>query len=85
MHAGNFYSHAGYNKAMVLLHATKQQCGHNDYIVQTVMHGQASDVIIEYSNVKIRQHAVPVGISDGVLIFCDCMMLSFQIETARCK
>ena len=43
------------------------------------MRGQASDVIIEYSNVKVRQHAVPVGTSDGALMFCDCMMLSFQI------
>ena len=39
-----------------------------------------SDVILEYSSVKISQHTVPVGISDGALMFCDCMMLSFQIE-----
>jgi len=31
------------------------------------MHGQVSDVIIEYSNVELSQHAVPVGVSDGAL------------------
>jgi len=40
-----------------------------------------SDTIIEHSNVKISQHAVPVGISDGALKFCDYMMLCFQTET----
>jgi len=38
--------------------------------------GEASDVVIE----QHCEHAVPVGTSDGALMFCDCMMLSFQIE-----
>jgi len=31
------------------------------------MRGQASDITVEYRNVKIRQHAVLVGILHGIV------------------
>ena len=53
-------AHAGYNRAIVMC-ATKTamwiQC----------LHGQASDIIVEYSNVKISQHAVLMGVLHGIV------------------